>query len=445
MDIYLALIVMLTATTSTCSVVSRQVNGSATQWCPGTCSCVLLYRVDCKNKIVGDLNTAFFPRDSDRIRDLWLDYSNIKVLRWNAFSKLKNLRRLNLVGNDLVTLDPRVFSNLSKLKFLDLRTNSLQTPLHNNLFKSLAELKVLRLDYNKLTVVHLQLFEIIKNKIEKITLSNNPFVCNCEIRNVVQWFRSAGLDSEATCASPDPGVRWEQLPFTGPCIDMPIPNTMYPPEKGFDTNEKSSDSSFPLVTVLVAVVCVVLLLICGAISIFYWRKSKVQISNSGRKENESSIYDDVKPHGYYYYETVRPFHQRYISVTPSSRSGGVPELPKRPKAQSNRETKEYDDICNQLPMSVASNSYIEPDSEDVITGVQRLLRDRAHYKQATKSDEHLATTESSVEAQEHNQSGSQLGDYVTMSKSVASALDDSVQYRKSDISELSKRSAKDVA
>ncbi|PNF27713.1 hypothetical protein B7P43_G13760, partial [Cryptotermes secundus] len=108
--------------------------------CPTHCTCALLYRVDCMYVNLGILRGSIFSINSNKIRDLWLDYNNLTRIEINAFNRMELLKRLSLSNNYLRELHPRLFSSLFSLKYLDLRSNCLVSPLHDNLFASLRQL-----------------------------------------------------------------------------------------------------------------------------------------------------------------------------------------------------------------------------------------------------------------------------------------------------------------
>jgi hypothetical protein len=246
------------------------------------------------------------------------------------------------------------------------------------LFSSLKQLGTLKLDFNKLTSLDAEILTPFSENID-ITLSNNPFICDCSIRDAVEWFKNQTLDPKATCKYPIAGQEWKSL--TGPykCllstnIDLScnvVTRSLKEVNKSLsrptDEGEKISDS-FPLTLVLVVALCGSLLLLCGGLSVYCWRRTtKNTTSNLERKDNENKYYDDVRPNDYYYYETIRAQVPRYLSCNSSSRPGSTPELPKRPEVLRSeihalREFKEYDDVLNVRNRESDSDSYINPET-----------------------------------------------------------------------------------
>jgi hypothetical protein len=280
--------------------------GPKSGWCPTECSCVLTYHVDCMNVGLGVLGAVMFPANSRNIRSLWLDYTNLTKLEAGVFKNMKYLKRLSLSNNYVTELNIRLFSGLSRLKYLDLRNNCLLSPLHNDLFRSLGQLRTLKLDYNKLDTFDSKILTPIANSIQEITLSNNPFVCDCSIRDTVEWFKIHRFGSTTTCAYPDAGKSWKDLSFTGYCgftskpeVDLTCRNV---PGSVPGYTDKPSDS-FPLLLVLVIAINGFLLLLCGGLALYCWRRAtRNSTPNLDRRINESKRYDDIGPSEDYYYE-----------------------------------------------------------------------------------------------------------------------------------------------
>jgi hypothetical protein len=294
---------------------------------------------------------------------------------------MKYLKLLSLSNNYVTGLNPLLFSDLSSLKYLDLRNNCLMSPLHNDVFRSLGQLLTLKLDYNKLTTFDSKILTPIANNIIEITLSNNPFVCDCRIRDTVEWFKTYELSSTATCAYPNAGESWKTLTFTGHCEIMSKPEidiTCRNVSGSIQEDTKSSDS-FPLLLVLMIAINGVLLILCGGLALYCWRRAtRNSTPNLDRRINENKHYDDIRPSDEYYYETIPPL-PRYMSFLTSSKTGSVPEIPKRPpidrsELQSCRTTRN-NDVGNVRKSVSDSDSYVQPENTitDKETAADKLL------------------------------------------------------------------------
>jgi hypothetical protein len=176
------------------------------------------------------------------------------------------------------------------------------------------------------------------------------------------------LSSEATCAYPIAGKSWKTIFFTGHCefyppIKVDLTCNMVSKSEGKDN--KSSDSLLS-VLLLVAGICGFLLLVCGGLSLYSWRRATRNItSSSERGVNENKDYDDIRPNNYYYYEYVPAQVSRYFSVI--NTTSYVPELPKRPKIiqtelNDAHQFKRQSDVCDVRSSESDSDSYIVPET-----------------------------------------------------------------------------------
>jgi hypothetical protein len=124
-----------------------------------------------------------------------------------------------------------------------------------------------------------------------------------------------------------------------------------------ETDNKPSDS-LPSVLLTVAGICGFLLLMCGGLSFYSWRRA-TRTSSSDRRVNENKDYDDIRPNNYYYYECVPA---RRFSII-----NNAPELPKRPKIvqtelNDSDQFKRYVDVCDVRSPESDSDSYILPET-----------------------------------------------------------------------------------
>ena len=124
------------------------------------------------------------------------------ALRWGG---LLGLLRLDLSGNDLALLPPGMFSHVPNLQQLLLTNNSL-VAIYSGTFSGMDHLEVLDLTHNAFRTFRadaLQELERLGNI--KILLGNNPFVCSCEIHDLITWLNrsKAWVDVDVVrCASP---------------------------------------------------------------------------------------------------------------------------------------------------------------------------------------------------------------------------------------------------
>nr|XP_054760641.1 leucine-rich repeat-containing protein 15-like [Lytechinus pictus] len=144
-------------------------------------------------------------------------YQNrLSQLTSSVFQHLKNLERLFLGMNKLVNLPEDIFKDLSSLVYLDLSNNSLTT-LSIDLFAHMDYLMTIDLSGNRLisigNVLHLpnirldlrwnklhQLdnltLEILTSNAEILFLKDNPWLCDCSMEPLRQWYQQLSISNE---------------------------------------------------------------------------------------------------------------------------------------------------------------------------------------------------------------------------------------------------------
>nr|XP_054760571.1 SLIT and NTRK-like protein 1 [Lytechinus pictus] len=144
-------------------------------------------------------------------------YQNrLSQLTSGVFQHLKNLERLFLGMNKLVNLPEDIFKDLSSLVYLDLSNNSLTT-LSIDLFAHMDYLMTIDLSGNRLVsignVLHLpnirldlrwnnlhQLdnltLEILTSNAEILFLKGNPWLCDCSMEPLRQWYQQLSISNE---------------------------------------------------------------------------------------------------------------------------------------------------------------------------------------------------------------------------------------------------------
>ncbi|XP_041354210.1 toll-like receptor 4 [Gigantopelta aegis] len=137
------------------------------------------------------------------VRSLWgctnlvyLDLSNNVIfiqenMEEYMMALIGHLRQLHLLalGNMLLFEVPRVINNFSKLQFLELYSNHI-TEMPKDFLSHFPYLKYLILDQNAISVLHEDDFpENVRRNLKIIELSDNPFVCDCQLLWFIQWMR----------------------------------------------------------------------------------------------------------------------------------------------------------------------------------------------------------------------------------------------------------------
>ncbi|XP_020287800.1 leucine-rich repeat-containing protein 4B-like [Pseudomyrmex gracilis] len=143
------------------------------------------------------------------LQRLYLRECRIDQIDSEALAGLTNLVELDLSGNLLTTVPSSSFTNTPFLRELLLNHNPLErirshafesTPnlvkldlSHTQLveieskgFRGLELLESLKLNNNKLTILHPGTFEPL-NKLTSIDLHENPWICDCHLREMKMW------------------------------------------------------------------------------------------------------------------------------------------------------------------------------------------------------------------------------------------------------------------
>ncbi|KAK2098365.1 Leucine-rich repeat, immunoglobulin-like domain and transmembrane domain-containing protein 2 [Saguinus oedipus] len=137
---------------------------------------------------------------------LWLNFNNVSVIHLGALEHLPELRELRLEGNKLRSVPWTAFRATPLLKVLDLKCNKIDT-LPELALQFLVNLTYVDLSSNRLTVVSKSVFlnwpayqkprqpdcgaKIISSLV--VALHDNPWVCDCRLRGLVQFVKSITL------------------------------------------------------------------------------------------------------------------------------------------------------------------------------------------------------------------------------------------------------------
>ncbi|XP_011805817.1 PREDICTED: leucine-rich repeat, immunoglobulin-like domain and transmembrane domain-containing protein 2 isoform X1 [Colobus angolensis palliatus] len=137
---------------------------------------------------------------------LWLNFNNISVIHLGALEHLPELRELRLEGNRLRSVPWTAFRATPLLRVLDLKRNKIDA-LPELALQFLVSLTYLDLSSNRLTVVSRSVFlnwpaylkrrqpdcgaGILSSLV--VALHDNPWVCDCRLRGLVQFVKSITL------------------------------------------------------------------------------------------------------------------------------------------------------------------------------------------------------------------------------------------------------------
>ncbi|XP_041348169.1 toll-like receptor 4 [Gigantopelta aegis] len=100
-----------------------------------------------------------------------------------------NLETLRMIECSLPRIPPAI-STMKKLNFLNLGINSI-TNWDSGIFENLESLKELYLNQNHITKVsEASIPNKVRQRMQTIDLSSNPFYCSCSLFWFIQWFRN---------------------------------------------------------------------------------------------------------------------------------------------------------------------------------------------------------------------------------------------------------------
>lgn len=159
------------------------------------------------------------------LQRLNLSSTSLQSLHPNAFRELRILIELDLSQNELLQLSPDTFKGADRLRLLILNDNPLSVLVAEQ-FPPLKHLKKLEISRCKLRTVHpfafvnLQALETVNIHqnllsylhqdtfnlpvLKTLTLSENPWYCDCRLREFHDWFLNSNLgNEEVSCGGPE--------------------------------------------------------------------------------------------------------------------------------------------------------------------------------------------------------------------------------------------------
>lgn len=169
------------------------------------------------------------------LQRLNLSATSLHVLHPEAFRELRILIELDLSQNDLIELSPDTFRGNDRLRLLVLNDNPLTTFVAEQ-FPPLQHLKRLEISRCRLQRIHpwafihlraLESVEIRQNLLSQLhqdtfnlpllktlTLSENPWHCDCRLKAFHEWFLNGNFgNEEVLCNSPEKKqqVSWRNI------------------------------------------------------------------------------------------------------------------------------------------------------------------------------------------------------------------------------------------
>jgi hypothetical protein len=334
----------LQATTVSNRIYIPDINKSEVTSSPYSClyTSTFYEKIDCKNSVLGGLNTGQYPLNITTLDTLNLHNTGLTKLEPDVFNQLGRLRVLYLSGNQLQNLDYRLFENLTELNLLDLSYNLLIfLPSDERMFQSQERLETLALNNNQLTYLHAGLLKPLRS-LRKLYLSGNPFVCDCRLLSTVLLCERRHTYTDAICNRPleFSGSTWDILKASEDC-------------EGLAQHGMVRDFTLSTAVIFLALFCV-------SFALFglycWWRRLAPSCGYQGRR-----VYDDVGLTGLREDVFPRPQLPEYASIlyelnncTPNGFTCNVAH------PQSNNSSQIYDYVRN---LEFENIRHLLPDSK----------------------------------------------------------------------------------
>ncbi|XP_065209257.1 carboxypeptidase N subunit 2-like [Planococcus citri] len=181
-------------------------------------------------------NDAFRQAGLINLQKISMKYCNIREIEKNTFAGLSIVIQIDLSGNQIRKLDPKLFVPTEKLRHVYLNNNSiarledglfvdlkfLQTVefeenqisyIGHKAFDNIPQLKNVKLNNNQLNHLNKTIFEKFTGSLKSLELKNNPWKCDCHLRDFVVWYTERLYTDPISCFGPGylAGLSWDQI------------------------------------------------------------------------------------------------------------------------------------------------------------------------------------------------------------------------------------------
>ncbi|XP_040567289.1 uncharacterized protein [Lepeophtheirus salmonis] len=196
---------------------------------------VNLQRISLNNCGIQEVNENAF-RDLKILGELDISHNNISKIYPKTFDGNDHLKILKLSRNPLRTLMAYQFPPMHRLKYLDLSKCQITT-IDRRAFKNLetGAVESISLNDNLLRVMPKEVF-LPLTRLATLTLYNNPWSCDCNLKSFRDYIMDKNLNSRANaCAEPERlhNKKWNEIHHEDfackPSIDIPFPSVYSSP------------------------------------------------------------------------------------------------------------------------------------------------------------------------------------------------------------------------
>lgn len=124
------------------------------------------------------INGGSLSNLSHSLEVLSMEDSMVKSL--GLICRLKNLKILQLEGNNINQITNNTFRGLDSIEMLDLSSNHLSN-WYSRVFENNPNLRLLKLRHNNINLITQAMYEDFST-LRYLALGNNDFICNCQMR-----------------------------------------------------------------------------------------------------------------------------------------------------------------------------------------------------------------------------------------------------------------------
>lgn len=174
---------------------------------------VNLQRVYLRSCNIGQIHDRAFKYLTNLV-ELDLSQNLLTQIPSHCFKDVPFLRELSLANNPILKISSDSLNNLGSVVKLTVSKCEIRE-VASDAFRHLQGLESLHIDHNKLQDIPLSSLENL-DKLRVIDLSENPWICDCRLRELKTWLAKNKLISTPRCTLP---TRLANRPFSELAID----------------------------------------------------------------------------------------------------------------------------------------------------------------------------------------------------------------------------------